>query len=203
MSKDTKKFTEFYYYDGSKFQRCLITGELSNSMLDENIPELISYTTREGFNRFVTEAKVEKKCLYKVENVPNLIYVNTYRGWELLMTDSMDVKVKGLDTIDIVDINVRPVLLVPITDSYDIGVLPHLELSTSDIFNPIVKEVPKVVDTDKFDMPRIELEGIETNTNTSISFLDIIDCVLTDRFTMSNNGIGEILTSSEVTITLS
>lgn len=203
MAKEVAKFTEFYYYDGNSFQRCLVLDELTNSMIDNNVSGLISYAGRDGFSNLVTEDNIETKCFYKIENVPNLFHVRTPRGWELIMTESMDVKAKGLSFIDNVLIDVKPVLLVSVSESCDIEAYTFSELGTDEIVNPLVKAVPKVIHTDVYELSPVKLSDIGTNAETVISFLNNIDTVVSEVLDFKEINTGNLVTDSEVIITIS
>lgn len=202
MSQNKHKFTEFYYYDGESFQRVLVTQELSNSMLDNDILESLTYAGTDGFKSIVTEPKIERKCLYNKTNVPNLLYLRTPLGWELVMTDSMNVKVKGLDCSDIVGIDVRPVLLVSVTESYTTKTEKFKALDTEEIINPIVRRVPKVIHTDIYEMSPVETSSISMISNTNIAFLQNIGSEITEVINLPKITSDNLDVNSEVVITL-
>lgn len=164
---------EFYYYDGEIFQKCLT---LNNTKVPVNkeYEDLAYFISDNTVETFLTVGKIENKCLYDLENTKAHFYMLTNRGFELVTTESMNVRAMGLDTKDFVDITVKPVLLVSINERFNINKLDNLkDINTYEVANPVVRVVPIIGSSEYFNLAAIDLNNLSRKENIKILLNEI------------------------------
>lgn len=176
---------EFYYYDGETFQKCLT---LNNTKVPVNkdYDDLAFFTVNNTIETFLTIGKIENRCLYDLENTKAHLHILTDRGFELITTETMNVRAAGLDTKDFVDITVKPVLLVCVNEKLNINKLNNLKnINAYEIANPVVRLVPRSDITDIFELKKLDLlERIEANENAIVIFTNNINTDLVERLNL-------------------
>lgn len=110
-----------YYYDGNKFQRCLNTDTISGLPLDKRVEDLALFLETGGnVNTLLSEIKAMETCFYDMREVPKLLYILTDRGWELILSEDMNVRPKGLHTIEQLTVLVKEVLDVVTNEVFEL-----------------------------------------------------------------------------------
>ena len=92
--------TEFYYFDGKEFQKCLTHNSCEGLPLNNQVQDLVSYLGKDKDEVFTTLAKVQNSCNFQLGNVESEFYILSGDQWELVMTESMNLHPNGLGLFD-------------------------------------------------------------------------------------------------------
>lgn len=153
-----------FYYDGVKFQKCLNIDSISGLPLDKRVLDYAFYTSENGtINTLLTLPKVEETCFYTPEEVPQHLYILTHRGWELILTEDMNVRPKGLHTKENVIIDVKEVLGCNDTDYYLLKNVPFKSIDANDGYVVLVRAVPNVNKIDVYNLPELAFTIVDAD----------------------------------------
>lgn len=174
-----------YYYDGTKFQKCLNTDTISGLPLDKRVEDLAFFLEPGGnVNTLLSELKVVETCFYDIEEVKKLLYVLTSRGWELILSEDMNVRPKGIHTRESILLNQGEPILSTIQEKYD-GILvniSHTQCKDSCVVE--IKTIPKANVSDLYNLtpePILNSNNIGKGTS-SVDFLNIVNSVVEEQF---------------------
>lgn len=173
-----------YYYDGNKFQRCLNTDTVSGLPLDKRVEDLTFFLEPGGnVNTLLSELKAIETCFYDIDEVPKLLYVLTHRGWELILSEDMNVRPKGLHTKESISILVKEVLNAVSNEVFNLQQRPFTDKIHS-YENCIVnvKMVPKAVVDDKYQLSEISFSHGAHNDEVAISWPNTTSYSTKDKF---------------------
>lgn len=178
-----------YYYDGNKFQRCLNTDTVSGLTLDKRVEDLALFLEPGGnVNTLLSEHKAMETCFYDIDEVPKLLYILTHRGWELVLTEDMNVRPKGLHTKESISVLVKEVLQVIASETYKMPIKTFNEsIHAYDNCVVKVKMVPKAEVIDKFNLTsKTSNESSTTNSLVEISWPSNVSNSCSDTYNLSS-----------------
>lgn len=198
----SKVNTEYYYFDGVKFQKCITLNSTKGLALDKNVEDYAKYISSDGIETLLTFAKAEKGCLYNPERVEGILNILTPNGWDSIITEDMNVRPKGLDTKDTVNISVREVLLVKVNDRVTLPIFSIDKLSLKDNFDGEVRKVPKAEIGDRVNMSKIDISTISGGDGVIVGKLIPNIYVVEDRCNMPNDNVNTIDMFDGIVITL-
>ena len=154
-----------YYYDGNKFQRCLNTDTVSGLTLDKRVEDLALFLEPGGnVNTLLSELKAMETCFYDIDEVPKLLYILTHRGWELVLTEDMNVRPKGLHTME-------ELTIANAVDRYNIKSSNFKAMSLEDGFGIAWPTDIKSSCTDIYNIPKMDYAS---QNNTENVIIDIV-----------------------------
>lgn len=180
-----------YYYDGNKFQRCLNTDTVSGLPLDKRVEDLAFFLESGGnVNTLLSELRASETCFYEVDKVPKLLHVLTSRGWELILTEDMNIRPKGLHTKECSIVKVSNPISPNIECVYNLTEVDTTGklTCTSDCIVK-VKMVPKAIVSETFELTELELCDDKLNSN------ELLDCFFPNNI---NQVVSEVFTNSHI-----
>lgn len=197
----SKVSSEFYYFDGVEFQRCMTINSSKGIPIDKEVEDYLQYIGRDTIETLLTFSKIEKRCLYKLENVNSYLNILTPKGWELVTTDTMNIRAKELDTKSTVIITISNPLPVDITDTTNLPILNIPALEVKGIPNPIVRPVPKVLAKATITFNNLSIVNTNTTTELIITKSVPMDVAITDKLLLNKINT-DLTTKGVVEITL-
>ena len=161
-----------YYYDGNKFQRCLNTDTVSGLTLDKRVEDLALFLEPGGnVNTLLSELKAMETCFYDIDEVPKLLYILTHRGWELVLTEDMNVRPKGLHTMEELTILMKEVPRANAVDRYNIKSSNFKAMSLEDGFGIAWPTDIKSSCTDIYNIPKMDYASQNNTENVIINIV--------------------------------
>lgn len=176
-----------YYFDGTKFQRCLNTDTVKGLPLDKRVEDLTFYVEPGGnVNTLLSELRAIETCFYDIDEVPKLLYVLTSRGWELILSEDMNVRPKGLHTKESISVLVKEVLQVIASETFNLPVKTFDQtINAYDNCIIQVKMVPKAEVIDKFNLTSQTFNDGSTNSIVEISWPSQVSNSCSDTYNLS------------------
>lgn len=194
---------EFYYYDGETFQKCLTLNNIKVPV-NQDYQDLASFISNGKIEKFLTVGKIENKCFYDLDNIKAYFHILTDRGFELVTTESMNVRAAGLNTKDFVNVTVKPVLLIAINEKIKINKIENFKnLNSYEVVDPIVRLVPRSDVTDIFNLEKINLQKeIAVVANAIVIFNDNINKNIVEKINLSRIDLQNLSSIEKVKILL-
>lgn len=104
----SKVSSEFYYFDGVDFRRCLTLSSVEDFSLDKNVEDNLFYFSKDGVENLLGFSKIKDTCKYYLEKAESFLYILTENGWEMIVTEDMDIRNKDLEVYDKMNIIIKP-----------------------------------------------------------------------------------------------
>lgn len=116
--------SEFYYFDGSKFHRCLCVSDLKDL---NNKSDNLFYMDDKKVEELISFERIKRTHFNQLENVENYFFLLTDSGWNLIVVEDMNINSRKMQLIDRVKIDIQQSIKINPTEikGFNLAVLEN------------------------------------------------------------------------------